>query len=79
MQKTKKKELEKTIDQLVCDGLLPIAYYKCDIFFHEKEEEQNKEEKEIKKTIHIVSPFFKQYNLPKKESEKLISKIYELY
>ncbi|SEM59693.1 hypothetical protein SAMN05421856_104385 [Chryseobacterium taichungense] len=69
----KKKELEKSVDTLVCKGLIPVAYYECDIFIHKEKEDV------VKVNKQPVSPFFKQYNLPRKESEKLISKIYELY
>lgn len=69
----KKKELEKSVNTLVCKGLIPVAYYESDVFIHQQEEPVVKKEKQE------VSPFFKQYNLPRKESEKLISKIYELY
>ncbi|AQX12495.1 hypothetical protein BAX94_01875 [Elizabethkingia meningoseptica] len=67
----REKEIQLSINKLVIEGKLPIAFYNTDIIYIEKNIKTEQQ--------RLVNSIYKQINIPRKESDKLISKIYEIY
>ncbi len=68
----RKKDLKNLIDYLAIKGKLPLAFYNSEIIELKKVSLKRKERK-------VLIPKYNQSSIPRANSNKSISKIYELF
>ncbi len=68
----KKLEKQKEVNKLVVEGKLPIAFFNSKIVSLEVSQKKQS-------TKRLLIPKYKQVDIPRANSNKLISKIYDLF